>query len=112
MNTKLLPFNINRLPCKLKLYTINGDRGGTHVTNNLPYPRRHFTSSPINSPSSLYGNQSCYESELFWGENVLKGNSVAVFLHFFTRRVHEVKHKRGELKGIMRSLVSLTTSIV
>lgn len=113
---ELLPFNINWLPCKLKLYTINCDRR-VHVWQitchilcivSLHHPSIHP------KPSSPFGNQSCYESEWFRGEKVFKSFLAPLQLVHFCGLCDRGKKKDktlGELNAIMRSLASLTTCV-
>lgn len=116
---ELLPFNINWLPCKLKLYTINCDRR-FHVWQitchilciiSLHHPSIHP------KPSRPFENQSCYESEWFCGDEVfpkLPGSAAACGS---LPRLWPVVNKTsswntlGELSAFMRSPVSLTTCV-
>lgn len=115
----LLPFNINWLPCKLKLYTINCDRG-FHVWQttchilciiSLHHPSIHP------KPSRPFENQSCYESEWFCGEEVFPkppGSTVtckSLLCLWLVGKKKKTPKKLGELNAMMRSLVSLTTSV-
>lgn len=50
----LLSFNRSRLPTNTNYN--ESIATGAHVTNKLPYPRDHSTSSPVNSHSTQFGS--------------------------------------------------------
>lgn len=70
MNTELFPFNINSLPCKLKLYTTACDRGGARVTNNLPHRPPHHPNPGAHPGINHAVRVSHSSTEGWWAECV------------------------------------------